>query len=295
MSSEEERIAELIKALDDKTIIEDVIRALGKLGEKTLPALERTFYESEDNNKKIFIIKAIAMNGKKSLLILRKMLYKEKEFWIRLAIIREFGRMGKQAEEIVPLLFKELEAKDDYYKDKIRWALIEIARESEIAARWLTEYLYRNSYEIGKIEQGAGGILNISMDELITKLKNKKITQLNDYYKTISRHFREEAIPYLLPLLDDKDQEIRFRAIIALRVLNEKAEKAIPDLRNTMEKERVDELKFEIALTLLMIGGLDESLLKWFERARDNDILEVDQEWKFKWEIVKQKKKAIKE
>ncbi len=108
MSSEEDRISELIKALEDEKARESVIWALGKISKPALPALESTLNTTDDFNQKCFIIRALGMIGSKSVPKLVKALQKERNIWVRTAIIGTFGRMGKQAEEVIPFLLNEL-------------------------------------------------------------------------------------------------------------------------------------------------------------------------------------------
>lgn len=105
MCSEEERIAELIKALDDKKAAEPAAWVLGEIGAASLPALKSIYKKSKDPNKRILIIKALRKIGRKSVPFLIRKLKREKEYWVRLAIIRAFGRMGKQAEDTYKVLF----------------------------------------------------------------------------------------------------------------------------------------------------------------------------------------------
>jgi len=108
MSSEEERIAELIKVLDDEKGRVSSAWALGKIGESALPALGDAFEKANDINKKVLIIKAMGMIGRKSLPKLIEIPLRKEGYWIHSAIMRAFKNIGKEAEEVIPLLMNEV-------------------------------------------------------------------------------------------------------------------------------------------------------------------------------------------
>ncbi|MHA1556820.1 MAG: hypothetical protein ACTSPM_07785 [Candidatus Heimdallarchaeota archaeon] len=53
-------------------------------------------------------------------------------------------------------------------------------------------------------------------------------------------------------------------------------------------------IKFEIALTLLIIEGLEGNAMKELVWMRDNDELDNNQIWKFELETIKQEKQLAK-
>ncbi|NHJ48988.1 MAG: HEAT repeat domain-containing protein [Asgard group archaeon] len=285
MSSEEERIKELLKALDDKKAAESAAWALGEIGEASLQALEDTYKESENTDKRILIIKALRKIGRKSVPFLIQMLREEKDYWVRLAIVRAFGRMGKQAEEACLVLFRELKDKDLYYKQKVRWALKEMSRDSEMIALMISEYKHPLGLKIAKAIDTFPEKFSLAV--ALEKIKNKEAKQLNEYYQTLNRYYDENLIPILVELLNDKDPEMQLRAIIAFRVLNKKAKSAIPHLYKAWVNNR-----FELLLTILIIEGLQGKAMEELERMRDNDLLDIDQEWKFETQVTRQRKKS---
>jgi len=285
MSSVEERLNELIKALEDERAADAAAWALGEIGITSLPALEKAYKNTSDQNKKIFIIKAMRKIGRNSVPFLIKMLQQEKKYWVRIAIVRAFGRMGIHAEDAYLVLFRELKDKDTYYQQKIQWALKEMSRNSKKIALIISEY--NDSLSKKEIES----ILErfpprMSVVEAFERIRKKDVKQLNECFKTLYRYCDDDIIQILVELLNDEDIEMRLRATIAFRVLNKKAKKTISHLDRAMLLKINKEIKFEIAYTLLIIEGLYGTAMKELEWMRDNDKLDINQQWKFETQII---------
>jgi HEAT repeat protein len=289
MSSEEERINELLKALDDKKTADHAAWALGEIGIASLSALEKAYKKSKVENQKILIVKALGKIGRKSVPFLINMLQKEKQYWVKIAILRAMGRMGKQAEEAYLVLFRELKNKDLYYKQKVQWVLKEMSRDSEMIAAFISEYKHPLRLKFSKILDKHPEKLSVM--EALERIKNKKIKQLNECYKTLYRYCDEDLIRILIELLNDEDMEIRLRAVIAFRVLNKKAINAVPYLQKALHLRENNEIRFELLYTLLVIEGLRGEAKKELEWMKDNDLLDIDQEWKFETQIIHQEKR----
>ncbi|MHA1156187.1 MAG: HEAT repeat domain-containing protein [Candidatus Heimdallarchaeota archaeon] len=298
MSSEEERISELINAMQDEGIKEHIIYSLGKMGDSALPILEKAEKNTKDIKQKMLIIKAMGMIGRKSVSSLIKILKKEKDYWVHIAAIRTLGRMGKEAEDAVHYLLQILNHNDAFYDNKIRWALREIGGESELAYRILAGHIYFNDSDDKKATSKRRYRAEFTLKEIAEKLRKRENKQLNVYYKTLRSHYRDSAIPILLELLDDEYAEIRLRAVIAFRIINTdtktKTKTVLTKLDRAMLLAENIAIKFEIALTLLIIEGLEGNAMKELVWMRDNDELDNNQIWKFELETIKQEKQLAK-
>ena len=294
MSSEEERVNELLAALHNKTISEHIVYALGKMDASIIPQLEKFVETSNDETQKEHVIKALGLHGRKSVPILINLLKTEQEIWVKMAIIRTLGRMGGEAEDAVNSLLEIFNRDGSFYDEKIRWALKKIALESESAASTLYDHFFYNDleYRLNLLNKEAS--IHIPLEGIIEKIRDKDNKQLNKYYKMLRELYPECSIPMLLEMLEDQDEEIRLRAVIAFRVLNKLAKTAVPQLDRARLLKVNEEIRFEIGLTLIMIEGLKENTKREFEWMRDNDELDPQQIFKMEFEIAKQEKRRKK-
>ncbi|NHJ85565.1 MAG: hypothetical protein FK734_08890 [Asgard group archaeon] len=297
MSSEEERINELIKALNDESIRKDITLVLGKIGEPSLPALKEALQTSDNNDQKILIIKALGMIGKKSVPFLLQLFKEENNIWIQSAIIRAFKNMGSEATEAVPTLFeKMLYCNDDFIKFRLISALVEIGYSTENVSKIILEEIEKGKHQllIYNIVDFNNNIINLPGEQLVKLLRRKDLHKLHLYYKLIRELVDEATIQALIELLNDNDKEIQLRALISLRVLGNKASEAIPELKKAMLLKKNDVIKFEIAYTLLIIEGLKGSAMKELLSMKEKELLYPHQIWKLDKQIKVQQNRFVK-
>lgn len=165
-----------------------------------------------------------------------------------------------------------------------------MSRDSEKIAMLISEYkdtisLIKSVRILDRIPE------SFSVVEAFERIKNKKIKQLNECYKTLYRNCDEDVLQILIELLNDEDLEIQFRATIAFRVLNKKAKNAIPHLQKALQRRENKEIRFELLYTLLAIEGLEGEAMKELECMRDHDELDINQQWKFETLVVREEKR----
>ena len=103
----EKRINELIKALNDESIQESVIRALVEIGEPVLPYIHPLTKSSEPEEQLLAVKILCKMNPPDTTQLLR-ILKETKNLNLKGAIIRCFGAIGSKAKQAIPALMKNL-------------------------------------------------------------------------------------------------------------------------------------------------------------------------------------------
>jgi len=296
MISEEERIAELIRALEDEKIIDSVARALGEIGSAAIPALKKAYKDNKDLNQKVFIIKALRNMGRDSVPLLINLLQNENEYWARIAIIRAFGKMGKEAQEAVPQLFIELELLDEFYSEKVKWALKEMSGISNDIAKNVLEHLGQAFFEKKiakkvrktKVKAYVEAIKKHPVQKIIKILKSRDETILEVYYRSLSNQYNNQVLQELVKLLENEDEVIRLRVVIAFRVIGKKAKEVIPYLERAIQCESKANIKFEIVYTMLIIEGIQGTAKKELEQLKEKNELKEYQKIKIERQIKEQ-------
>lgn len=259
-----------------------------------IPQLEDYVKTCENGKQKALVIKALGFHGRKSVPSLINLLKCEKNQWVKLAIVRTLGRMGKEAEDAVIYLMKLFNQDNSLYNGKIGWALKRIAYESESAASILADHFFYSKLEDKLHLLKKSDITKLTLEEISEKIRDKNNKQLNKYYKMLRKYYPESSIPILSEMLEDQDEEIRLRAVIAFRVLNKLAKTAVPQLDRAMLLKVNEKISFEIILTLVIIEGIKESTMQEFEWMCDSDELDVQQIFKMELEIARQEKRRKK-
>lgn len=288
MSSEEERIIELIKVLDDEKGRMASAWALGKIGESALPALGEAFEQTNDVNKKVAVIKAMGMMGKKSLPKLIEILLKKEGYWVQSAILRAFKNIGKEAEEVIPLLMNEVIKNIDdpeVYRKTIS-TLEKLSLDTMKVNEVVLELLRTEQQDaVYRIIKKNPHLLNISPEIIVSLIKMKKIKSMKVFYKQLRKKGDKDTAQAIANLLEEEDDEIKLRAIYALRVMYGKNTSAIPFLERAMLLKENSSIKFAIAYTLLMIEGINGAALKELNRMAEEGLLKENQKWKLEKQI----------
>lgn len=122
--SEEERIQELIKALNDEKAQESIISALSQIGKTVIPYLKELM-KSSDPIKRITAVRILGRIGEESISDLILALEDENQ-WAQLTAIRYLGKLGPKAKGALSNLSVILDNPDSLAFEKAIWAIGEI-------------------------------------------------------------------------------------------------------------------------------------------------------------------------
>lgn len=122
--SEDERIQELIKALNDEKAHESVISALGQIGKPVIPYLKELM-KSSNPIERITAVRILGRIGEESISDLILALEDENQ-WAQLTAIRYLGKFGTKAKDALSHLSVILDNPDSLAFEKAVWAIGEI-------------------------------------------------------------------------------------------------------------------------------------------------------------------------
>ncbi|WP_372366674.1 HEAT repeat domain-containing protein [Candidatus Uabimicrobium sp. HlEnr_7] len=273
----------LISLLKDKdeSVRLGAARALGEIGEKAHLATNSliSLLKDKDESVRLGAARALGEIGEKAHLATNSLisLLKDKDESVRLGAARALGEIGEKAHLATNSLISLLKDKDELVRLNAMRALGEIGKR--VIPSVLPLLKSKNSFVRHYAVEVLQKIVEKEIDDLGFLFENQDI--LVKYYvlKVLGRIGKKAypTVEYLIPLLKNKNKEIRISTIVVLRNIGEKAHSSIEHLVPLL-KDKDEEIRQRAADALGRIWRgtvpylISLSKDKWLIRGR-NDFL----------------------
>lgn len=246
--------AVLIEGLNesDERIVRLAEAKLTHMGRNATPALINAL-NSKNTLMQSRAAKLLGNMGPDAVFQLSQATNSENKF-VRLEAISALGLLGQETEAVIPHLINALIDPSLEIRKKAKQALVRIGGPAQRALlKTLRSSVKADTYHAYKIAETLSGFGEHAVPELIEILETGQ-KALHPYAMNALRFIGKAALPTIIDLLKHKQSQMRSYAAKICEKMIHKAKDAIPALTEALADEN-DDVRFRAAMALGIIGG----------------------------------------
>ena len=248
----EDRVKQLIEdlAAPDSSARVAAMDELIKQGSPVVPALVGAL-ESGDPGTRAYAAHALGQIGDKSEKVVQAMLkcVVDKDAEVRRSALSALRKLDPPQETTMPIMVKVLEGSDPRLASM---AIGEMVADHERA-----------------------------LPRVIVALQNDAASYWGCVAVAAMGPQAKQAVPYVVKLLNHKDEEVRMQALLALAEVGPQARQAAGPIAKTLESDRFGGVQYAAAFALGRIGATDKASIAALNRARSStdEFLKMISTW----------------